>query len=64
LARQHRDFPVSHDLEIISIELMEKAAQLERYLAGDSRRVISRRQNTRGGIFSPVQYYATKTAWD
>jgi|SRR6186713_3205946 hypothetical protein len=36
LARQHRDFPVSHDLEIISIELMEKAAQLERYLAGDS----------------------------
>jgi DNA polymerase III delta prime subunit len=36
LARQHREFPVSHDLEIISVELMEKAAQLEGYLADHS----------------------------
>jgi len=36
LARQHREFAVSHDLEIISIELMEKAAQLEGYLAEQS----------------------------
>ena len=36
LARQHREFPVSHDLEIISIELMEKAALLDGYLADHS----------------------------
>src|SRR4051812_22792838 len=33
LAREHRDFAVSHDLEIISVELMEKAAQLDGFLA-------------------------------
>jgi hypothetical protein len=32
-AREHREFAVSHDLEIIGIELMEKAAQLDGYLA-------------------------------
>src|SRR4051812_41120249 len=36
LAREHRESPVSHDLEIISIELMEKAAQLDDYLADHS----------------------------
>jgi hypothetical protein len=36
LARQHRESAVSHDLEIISIELMEKAAQLDGYLADHS----------------------------
>jgi hypothetical protein len=37
LAREHREFPVAHDLEIISIELMEKAAQLDGFLAEYSR---------------------------
>ena len=33
LAREHRDLAVAHDLEIISVELMEKAAQLDKFLA-------------------------------
>jgi hypothetical protein len=37
LAREHREFAVSHDLEIISVELMEKAAQLDGFLAEYSR---------------------------
>ena len=37
LAREHRELPVSHDLEIISVELMEKAAELDGFVAGYSR---------------------------
>jgi hypothetical protein len=37
LARQCRNLPISHDLEVIGVELMEKAAELEGYLAGKAR---------------------------
>ena len=37
LAREYRTSPVSHDLEMIGIELMEKAAELEGFLAGQAK---------------------------
>lgn len=37
LAREHRELPISHELEIISVELMEKAAQLDGFVAGYSK---------------------------
>ena len=37
LARECQHLPISHDLEMIGVELMEKAAELERFLAGQAK---------------------------
>jgi hypothetical protein len=37
LARDCPSLPISHDLEVIGVELMEKAAELEGYLATQTR---------------------------
>ena len=36
LAREYQSLPVSHDLEILGVELMEKAVELERFLTGQA----------------------------
>ena len=37
LARQCQNLPISHDLEVIGVELMAKAAELDGYLASQAR---------------------------